>query len=145
MIRVPDLNVADGGWSRAWDVPGDAAAIRDAVELVHEQVQAAGWEEAAAFAVRLAMDEALTNALRHGHAGDVTKPIAVVVRITSEAVHLEVTDAGPGFDPAWVPDPTAEENLTIASGRGLALIRAFMTEVQVVPPGNQVRMRLDRA
>ena len=42
-------------------------------------------------------------------------------------------------NPAF-PDPTAEENLTIASGRGLTLMKAFMTEVIVVPPGNRIEM-----
>jgi serine/threonine-protein kinase RsbW len=55
-----------------------------------------------------------------------------------------IEDEGPGYDPDSVPDPTADENLTVASGRGLALIRAFMTEVTVVEPGNRLEIRYAR-
>jgi serine/threonine-protein kinase RsbW len=51
-----------------------------------------------------------------------------------------VEDEGPGFDPATIPDPTEDENLEIPSGRGVMLIKAYMTEVEYVPPGNLLRM-----
>ena len=129
-------------WSRAWSITGDLDVMRAAVELVQDQVHACGWDDAASFAVRLAFEEALTNALRHGHGGDATLEIAIEVSIDAGEVRLGVTDQGPGFDPGTVPDPRADENLTIASGRGLALIRAFMTTCEVVPPGNSLQLRL---
>jgi serine/threonine-protein kinase RsbW len=105
----------------------------------------ADWNETAAFAVRLAMEEALTNAVRHGHAGDDVLPIEIECSIGTDAITLSVTDQGPGFELSTVPDPRADENLTVASGRGLALIRAFMTEVKVVEPGNRIEMQLLRS
>jgi serine/threonine-protein kinase RsbW len=61
--------------------------------------------------------------------------------VDSSEINVAVEDMGPGFDPDAVPDPTADENLMIASGRGLTLMRAFMTEVEIVPPGNRIVMR----
>jgi len=110
------------------------------IEAVQAALQDAGFGETAAFAVRLSLEEALANAVRHGHVGDEQRPIDVSAEIGGGVVRLEVADEGPGFDPDAVPDPTAEENLTIASGRGLSLMRAFMTEVEVVPPGNRIIM-----
>ncbi len=98
-------------------------------------------DSAVVFAVRLATEEALANAIRHGHGGDQSLELRVEAEVSPHAVTLTVEDMGPGFDPSSVPDPTADENLTIASGRGLALIRAFMTEVEVAPPGNRIVMR----
>jgi serine/threonine-protein kinase RsbW len=98
-------------------------------------------DDAVVFAVRLATEEALANAVRHGHGGDPSLSLRVEAEVSPQSVMVSVQDAGPGFDPASVPDPTADENLTIASGRGLALIRAFMTEVEVPPPGNRIVMR----
>ncbi len=118
--------------------------MRSIVQAVHEHLLKTQWDEAAAFAVRLALEEALTNALRHGHGGDTSLPIDLECKISADAIHLVVTDQGPGFEPDTVPDPTADENLTIASGRGLALMRAFMSEVVVTPPGNCISMRLDK-
>ena len=96
--------------------------------------------EAVAFAVRLAMEEAVANAVRHGHGGDESREFDLEAYVDADEVRLSVEDAGLGFDPDFVPDPTAEENLTIASGRGLALMRAFMTSVTIVPPGNRIEL-----
>ncbi|RLS94396.1 MAG: ATP-binding protein, partial [Planctomycetota bacterium] len=47
---------------------------------------------------------------------------------------------GPVLDPMAVPAPTVDENLEIPSGRGVMLIKAYMTEVAYLPPGNKLRM-----
>jgi hypothetical protein len=39
-----------------------------------------------------------------------------------------------------VPDPTADENLTLPSGRGVAMIRSFMDDVIINEIGNKVTM-----
>jgi CheY-like chemotaxis protein len=57
----------------------------------------------------------------------------------AEAVYV-VRDEGAGFDPGSLPDPTAPDNITKASGRGLLLIRAFMDKVAHNPRGNQITM-----
>ena len=40
-----------------------------------------------------------------------------------------------------IPDPTEDDNLEIPSGRGVMLIKAYMTDVEYVRPGNKLRMR----
>jgi len=127
-------------WRRAWAITGDRAACTEVVEAIQEAMASCGIGETPAFAVRLSLEEALANAVRHGHAGDASDEIEVTAEVSAGAVRLSVTDCGPGFDPDLVPDPTREENLTIASGRGLALMRAFMTDVEIPPPGNCIVM-----
>ena len=53
---------------------------------------------------------------------------------------MEIEDRGPGFDPGTVKDPTLDENLELPTGRGLLLIRAYMTSVEYNAKGNRVRM-----
>jgi serine/threonine-protein kinase RsbW len=53
---------------------------------------------------------------------------------------VRITDEGPGFDPADVPDPTAVENLERPCGRGLMLMRHYMNEVAYSERGNTVTM-----
>jgi len=53
---------------------------------------------------------------------------------------VAVTDEGPGFDPTDVPDCTAPENLERPSGRGLMLMRHYMTQVDYNDRGNGVIM-----
>ncbi len=105
-----------------------------------EQLARLGYDESSAFAVRLAFQEAANNARVHGNARDEAKHIAIEFDIDETRAHIDVADEGPGFDPASVPDPTSQENLEIPAGRGLTLIRAFMSEVEIVPPGNRIRM-----
>jgi CheY-like chemotaxis protein len=57
----------------------------------------------------------------------------------SEAVFV-IRDEGPGFDISKVPDPTEPDNLDKPSGRGLLLMRKFMSEVRFNDAGNQVTL-----
>src|SRR5262249_47971953 len=54
------------------------------------------------FAMRLALEEALVNAVVHGHRGDPGKLVAVHYLVTPELALVEVEDQGPGFDPTDV-------------------------------------------
>ena len=73
-----------------------------------------------------------------------SETITVEYEVSPEVISIVVTDKGPGFAPEAVPDPTAEENLMKTSGRGLLLMRAYMTEVSHNEAGNQIRMRYVR-
>jgi len=92
------------------------------------------------FAVRLALEEALVNAVKHGNRGDPAKEARLRWHIAAEFVLLVVEDDGAGFDPAGVPDPLAPENLERPSGRGLFLIRRYMTWMEHNARGNCITM-----
>ncbi|MCC6320992.1 MAG: ATP-binding protein [Phycisphaerales bacterium] len=118
---------------------------RDEIERAEQRLIAAldkhQYPDAAKFAVRLALEEALVNAFRHGHKGlspDV--PVELEFRVTDKQTDLAIEDKGPGFDPGDVPDPTLDENLTVPTGRGLLLMRAYMARVEYVGKGNRVEM-----
>jgi serine/threonine-protein kinase RsbW len=92
------------------------------------------------FALRLALEEAGVNAMKHGHRSDPTKPVQVAYHITLDEVLVEVEDEGPGFDPAKVPDPLAKENLERPCGRGLYLMRCYTTWLRFNERGNRITM-----
>ena len=133
------------GWERRFDLASTRSDIDAAVAEVLKACADLGYDEPATFAIRLSLEEALANAMMHGNAGDEQKRIHLTCSVTADRVEMIIQDEGPGFDPGTVPDPTAEENLTIASGRGLALIRAFMTHVDIPRPGNQLRLVFERS
>jgi serine/threonine-protein kinase RsbW len=89
-------------------------------------------------AVRLSLEEAIVNGLSHGNQGDPTKRVRVRYDIGSDDVLAEVEDEGPGFDPDRVADPTLSENLERLRGRGLLLMRHYMTWVRFLGRGNRV-------
>lgn len=121
-------------------IPSDLQAARKlALELLGI-VNRCGYGESCAFAIRLAMEEALYNAIRHGNRMDPAKAVEVKYDIDPQRAIITVTDQGEGFDPASVPDPTTDENLEKPSGRGIMLMRAYMDQVCFNNRGNQVRL-----
>lgn len=103
------------------------------------------YPEASRFAIRLAFEESVSNALNHGQRGrPADEPIRVEYAVDDQRVRLAVEDNGPGFKPEQVPDPTAEGNLEIPTGRGLLLIRAYMASVEYNERGNRVEMVYQR-
>ena len=82
------------------------------------------------FAVRMVLEEAIVNAIKHGHHNDPGKEVEVRYRLGADHLLFEVEDEGRGFDPGQVPDATAPENLQRPSGRGLLLIRHYSTWVR---------------
>jgi anti-sigma regulatory factor (Ser/Thr protein kinase) len=115
----------------------------------------------------IALDEALVNALCHGNleldsslretdpssyeqqaveraAVDPyrSRRIHVKATITKDQAEILIRDEGPGFNPAFLPDPTDLENMDKVSGRGVHLMRSFMDEVRYNDQGNCVTLIL---
>lgn len=126
--------------SLKFDIPSDLAAARDVQQQIMDAVHAAGFSENAVFAIKLSLEEALVNAIRHGNKLNPAKRVKVQANINSTEAEIIVEDQGPGFDRSKVPDPTAEENLTKCSGRGLLLMEAYMNTVEYSNRGRRVRL-----
>jgi serine/threonine-protein kinase RsbW len=116
------------------------AELRPLSERVENWMRVLGFPRKDLFAVKLALEEATVNAIRHGNRGDPSKVVRVNYVVTFTEVFVEVEDDGPGFDPDQVPDPLAGENTERTSGRGLFLMRAYMSGVSFNPQGNRVSL-----
>ncbi|MCK4720472.1 SpoIIE family protein phosphatase [bacterium] len=90
------------------------------------------------YSIRLAIDEALANAWKHGLDEDDQAQFNVSYLIADEGFRIRVTDPGSGFDHESLPDPTVPENLYKANGRGVFLIRQMMDEVEYNSNGNEI-------
>lgn len=117
------------------DDPGEIASVRAAV---HDLAERAGYSKRADD-LALAIDELIANAQEHGAA-----PIHVVAQADEDSgVHVQVTDAGSGFD--WTeavrehpPRPDSRR------GRGLWIVRQLVDRVTVERDGDDVtRIRVD--
>src|SRR6185369_1388136 len=93
--------------------------IEKAQGALIDAVQQRRYDPASVFAIRLALEEALANAFKHGNKGDPGKHVHMECRVEHDVVVIEIEDQGEGFDPQTVPDPTEQENIEIPSGRGL--------------------------
>ena len=96
------------------------------------------------FAMRLSLEEAITNAIKHGNGGDREKNVAVTANVSDEHIHVVVKDEGEGFDPGDVPDPTADEYIDRPGGRGLMLMRAYLEFVEYSDGGRTITMQRSR-
>jgi len=121
-------------------IPSDPAEARRVQEEIEQQLKEHEYSEREIFSVKLALEEALVNAIKHGNQFDHNKKVHIAYKIKPECFEILIRDEGPGFDPDEVPDPTAVENLERPCGRGLMLMRYYMNEVSFGPGGNTVFM-----
>jgi serine/threonine-protein kinase RsbW len=132
-------------WTTDERLPSRLGASDPFVQSLLTQLGEHAWNEHDVFAIRLAVEEALVNAIRHGNQLDETKQVRVTCKVSQESVWVEIVDEGPGFNPDDLPDPTAPENLERPSGRGVMLMRSFMTHVEYHDQGNRVVMEKHKA
>jgi len=118
----------------------DPEQIRAAEGKLLEEISRFDYPGAAVFAIRLAFEEAVLNALRHGHKELPGVPVRVRWEVTPDRLTIQVEDQGPGFDAAALPDPTDPDRLEQPHGRGVMLIHAYMTSVTYNDRGNAVTM-----
>ena len=113
----------------------------------------------------IALEEALLNAVYHGNlevssqlreSGDEAfhrlaterrqlapyrdRRVRVTARVSPRRAAFLVADEGPGFDVPALPDPTDPDYMLRPCGRGILLMRAFMSEVRYNPAGNRVTL-----
>lgn len=125
-------------WSSTLRIPSDASVTSNAIEPLLEYLRGDSWTDRDLFGVHLAVEEALVNAIKHGNQEDAAKAVHIEYRAKQDCVQIEIADEGAGFNPDDVPDPTAAENLEEPNGRGLILMRSFMSRVEFNETGNRV-------
>ena len=115
-------------------------AYHDFVQSVLDQLAEFGWHKSDLFAVHMALEESISNAIRHGNKEDPEKKVQVDCQLSPARFWVQICDEGDGFKPSAVPDCCAPDRLEVPGGRGLALIQAYMTVVQYNDLGNCLTM-----
>jgi anti-sigma regulatory factor (Ser/Thr protein kinase) len=127
-------------------IPADPVAIPRITDGLNQLLESKGWSEQDIMAVELALQEALTNAIRHGCRNDPSRQLQCCVTFSDKAeLTIVVRDPGSGFDPATVANPLEAANLMKPGGRGVFLINELMDDVAYADGGREVRMRKRRA
>lgn len=119
---------------------GDAqllCAIRAAVEHFARQ---SGFNAEQCRSLTLAVDEAVSNIMRHAYGGRNGGTIEIFLRRSDERVEIELLDAGQEADLTRLKVPPPQE--LRAGGRGIHFIREIMDEVeyQRLPGRNRLRL-----
>lgn len=110
-------------------IPSDPAEAQRVQDEIEQALRDHHFSDPDIFSIRLAVEEALVNAIKHGNQLDRNKKVRVAYQVRPDRFEVLIADEGPGFDPDDVPDPTLAENLERPSGRGLMLMRHYMNEV----------------
>lgn len=121
-------------------LPNELTEVRPVQDGIEAALQANQWGDSDVFAIKLAVEEALVNAIKHGNQFDPEKKVQVKYLITDERFEIEIEDEGAGFNPADVPDPTEIGYEDRPCGRGVFLIKNFMTSVEYRGRGNAMAM-----
>lgn len=98
-----------------------------------------GIAESMMFDIRVAVGEAVANAIRHGSPRGERDTVSATVVAYSDRVVIEVTDEGAGF----AGDAEAPQDVYASSGRGVLFMRALMDQVEFHPlPDGGTRVTL---
>lgn len=121
-------------------IDSDAAQSRKVQDQIIGLVEDAGFEGQTLFSIKLALEEAMINAIKHGNKNDRGKKVHIEASVDPAKTQISIEDQGPGFNRSSVPDPTLEENLCKCSGRGILLMESYMSSVKYSKNGRKVTM-----
>ncbi len=144
-MKVPSEFGVDDSALTSISVPSDFRSVRQPEARIMAELKHCGYDADTVFAIKLAFEEAATNAVKHGNCNDPSKHIDLRYYVDPERVVIMVRDEGCGFCPEQVPDPTADENLERPYGRGIMLMQSYMTKVRFNDAGNEVWLLKERA
>jgi len=125
------------------EFPSSVRFVREVVAEVVEACERLAFSGSrATLNLRVAVGEALSNAILYGNHEDPEKLVRVAADLRPGSAEVTVTDEGPGFDPGAVADPTRPENLQRSHGRGLFLLKSLADEVRFNERGNSITLTL---
>jgi serine/threonine-protein kinase RsbW len=129
----------------AISISSDTSLGHDIQERIINVLESQSYSDHDLFGVRLALEEALVNAIKHGNGMDPDKQVHIDCRFEVDRVRIVIEDEGGGFDLKAVPDPTDDENLERPGGRGIMLMRSFMNTIEYNDSGNRLVLEKVRA
>jgi serine/threonine-protein kinase RsbW len=119
---------------REHSILADIRLLKEARDFAERAAADFGLDGAACYDVKLAMSEAVTNAIQHGSSSP-SDPIKIGIAAEGRALVFEVRDTG-RFRPRVMRRGELSE-----SGRGLEFMRVLMDEVDLRPGDGGTLMR----
>jgi len=113
-------------WSEGMTLPASASTLAEVRASVCDVLAPLQISEATMFDIRVAVGEALANAIRHGSPGGASDSIQIEITAYADRVSIKVTDTGNGFDGATC----RSDDLYASSGRGVIFMKALMDTVE---------------
>ena len=113
--------------------PAHLPIVRAAAERISDLM---GFDQVTSGTIMLAVDEALTNVIRHAYAGANDKPIEITLTCLSssndeEALCIEIRDWGERVDPSRIKARDLDD--VRPGGLGVHIMNTVMDEVSYAP------------
>jgi anti-sigma regulatory factor (Ser/Thr protein kinase) len=121
---------------REHSISADVSRLKEARDFAERAAREFGLSDDDSYQVKLAISEAVTNAILHGSSSP-TDPIRIVVAEESGALVFEVIDTG-RFR------PRVRRGVLPESGRGLEFMRLLMDEVDLRPGLTGTLLRISK-
>ena len=86
-------------------IPSDPAEARRFQEEIEQQLAATKATEQEVFSIRLALEEALVNAIKHGNQMDRSRKVRIAYRFLPDRFEIHITDEGTASTPRTCPTP----------------------------------------
>ena len=131
-------------WERELLMPADVNRLGEVREEIVSVIEPLDLPESTLFDVKVALGEALANAIRHGTPASGEGEVRILVRVYTDRLVLEVLDSGTGFDGRHA----GSDDVYAPNGRGIMFMRALMdrVEFETSPTGGTlVRLTKHRA
>jgi serine/threonine-protein kinase RsbW len=129
-----DADEGPEGSSVHLSMTNDFAALCRAMEAVDAFLSGGRVDDEAAYTVRLAVEEVVTNVIKYAYADPGPREIGLDVWLAPERVTVRVTDDGREFDPCAAPAPDLDvplEEKTVG-GVGIHLVKAMAESLEYV-------------
>lgn len=97
------------------------------------------------FNIRLALSEAITNAIKHGNENNPNKLVVIDVESVHGKLYCCVTDEGDGFDLSEWADPRLIANREKEGGRGVLFLREITSHFHYCNESRSAKFSIDLA
>lgn len=137
-----------GNHTHRLTVNASTSRLADVRKFVAEKAQRFGFDEKDVSDIRLAVDEACTNIIKHAYNYDDNQNVEILIGIDDDKLFVTLTDTGEAFDPNKYSKPDLRKQMKSRQrgGVGVYLIRKLMDEVEYLKKEdhNMIRMYKNR-
>jgi anti-sigma regulatory factor (Ser/Thr protein kinase) len=113
-------------------VPASYAGLKDLYDECRRFAEQNGIPDTVRHDMYVAVEELVSNVMRHGGRPGIRPRITVSVALTRDELRVTVADNAPAFDPLTIPPPDLDKPLEEREigGLGIHFVKSLMDQVQ---------------
>ncbi len=127
------------------EIPSDPDLLPVLEEFIIDVAKQSNLDQEKFNSLALSFSEAASNSILHGNKLNKSKKVKITVKVDDFKMIVIIKDEGKGFDLNSVPDPTKPENILKDSGRGIHIMRSFLTDLRYnfTPNGTETILEIN--